>query len=211
MLCGTHPEHRYLCRWSYCNSQRNVLHNIWLEKRTSQIILLRHIKGQALTSLSFMANMMAPACSAAFPTIGSRITLMNATGMFMATDAPWNCYEIYCINFQIVAWMWELSSKQRKKRNRQQPEEKIRFIILIGCINAHITSIALTKYSERTEIQMVKIDSQTMDSHMEISGSSSSSEFPSVSTYCMPIIRIKPPKNNFFLTKRKYKQVNSIM
>lgn len=41
-----------------------------------------------LTSLSFMANMMPLACSAAFPTIGRRITLINATGIFNATDAP---------------------------------------------------------------------------------------------------------------------------
>lgn len=45
-------------------------------------------KKQILTSLSFTANITAPACSAAFPTIGSRITLINATGMFIALDVP---------------------------------------------------------------------------------------------------------------------------
>ena len=40
------------------------------------------------TSLSFMANMIAPACSAAFPTIGSKMTLIKAIGMFQETDAP---------------------------------------------------------------------------------------------------------------------------
>lgn len=43
---------------------------------------------QLLTSLSFIANMIALACSAAFPTIGSKITLIKATGMFNESDAP---------------------------------------------------------------------------------------------------------------------------
>lgn len=38
-----------------------------------------------------------------------------------------------------------------------------------------ITSIALTKYSERIEIHAVRIESQIMDSHLVISGASSSS------------------------------------
>lgn len=42
-----------------------------------------------LTSLSFMANMIALACSAALPTIGSKITLINAIGIFSAMDAPY--------------------------------------------------------------------------------------------------------------------------
>lgn len=42
----------------------------------------------SLTSLSFMANMIALACSAAFPTIGSKMTLMKAIGMFHAAEAP---------------------------------------------------------------------------------------------------------------------------
>jgi hypothetical protein len=37
-----------------------------------------------LTSLSFIANIIAPACSAAFPTIGSKITPINAIGIFHA-------------------------------------------------------------------------------------------------------------------------------
>uniref|UniRef100_A0A0V0GPQ6 Putative ovule protein n=1 Tax=Solanum chacoense TaxID=4108 RepID=A0A0V0GPQ6_SOLCH len=41
-----------------------------------------------ISSLSLQANMTAPACSAAFPTMGSTITLINATGIFIATDAP---------------------------------------------------------------------------------------------------------------------------
>lgn len=41
-----------------------------------------------LTSLSFMAKMIALACSAAFPTSGSNTTLINATGIFHAVDAP---------------------------------------------------------------------------------------------------------------------------
>lgn len=40
------------------------------------------------TSLSFIANIIALACSAAFPTIGSKITLIKETGMFIDTDAP---------------------------------------------------------------------------------------------------------------------------
>jgi hypothetical protein len=39
-----------------------------------------------------MANIMALACSAAFPTIGSRITLIKASGMFNDSEAP--CYNI---------------------------------------------------------------------------------------------------------------------
>jgi hypothetical protein len=39
-----------------------------------------------------MANMMALACSAAFPTIGSRITLIKATGKFNDSEAP--CYNM---------------------------------------------------------------------------------------------------------------------
>jgi len=35
-----------------------------------------------LTSLSFIANIIAPACSAAFPTIGSKITPINEIGIF---------------------------------------------------------------------------------------------------------------------------------
>lgn len=35
-----------------------------------------------------MANIMALACSAAFPTIGSKITLIKETGILHATEAP---------------------------------------------------------------------------------------------------------------------------
>jgi hypothetical protein len=45
-------------------------------------------KAATLTNLFFMANIMALACSAAFPTIGSRITLIKATGKFNESDAP---------------------------------------------------------------------------------------------------------------------------
>jgi hypothetical protein len=41
-----------------------------------------------LASLSFIANITALACSAAFPTIGSKTVLMNATGIFQALAAP---------------------------------------------------------------------------------------------------------------------------
>lgn len=41
-----------------------------------------------LTNLSFTANMTALACPAEFPTTGSKTTLMNATGMFQALEAP---------------------------------------------------------------------------------------------------------------------------
>jgi hypothetical protein len=41
-----------------------------------------------LTSLSFMANIIALACSAALPTIGSKITLIKDTGRFNESDAP---------------------------------------------------------------------------------------------------------------------------
>lgn len=38
-----------------------------------------------------------------------------------------------------------------------------------------VTSIAPTKYSDRTDIKAVIIESQIIDSHLEISGDSSSS------------------------------------
>ncbi len=41
-----------------------------------------------LTSLSFMANVIALAWSTAFPTSGSKTTLINETGKFNAIDAP---------------------------------------------------------------------------------------------------------------------------
>ena len=47
-----------------------------------------NVKRISLTSLSFMANIIALACSAAFPIMGSKITLINAIGTFHASDAP---------------------------------------------------------------------------------------------------------------------------
>jgi hypothetical protein len=44
------------------------------------------------TNLFFIANIMALACSAAFPTIGSRITLIKATGKLNDSDAPCHKY-----------------------------------------------------------------------------------------------------------------------
>ena len=41
-----------------------------------------------LTSLSFMANVIALAWSTAFPTSGSKITLINESGIFNAIDVP---------------------------------------------------------------------------------------------------------------------------
>lgn len=43
---------------------------------------------QFITSLFFMANIIALACSAAFPTIGNRMTLIKAIGRFSASEAP---------------------------------------------------------------------------------------------------------------------------
>lgn len=40
-----------------------------------------------------MANIIALACSAAFPTSGSNMTLINVTGIFHAVDAP--CKAVY--------------------------------------------------------------------------------------------------------------------
>ena len=40
-----------------------------------------------LTSLSFIENMVALACSAAFPTSGSNMTLINVTSIFNVVDA----------------------------------------------------------------------------------------------------------------------------
>ena len=46
-----------------------------------------------LTSLSLRANIMALACSAAFPTIGKIITLINAKGSPKLEDAPCSPYK----------------------------------------------------------------------------------------------------------------------
>jgi hypothetical protein len=50
--------------------------------------LTENEKNMPLTSLSFIANIIALACSAALPTIGSRMTLINAIGMLIDSDAP---------------------------------------------------------------------------------------------------------------------------
>lgn len=42
---------------------------------------------QVLTSLFLKANMIAPACSAALPTIGSKIMLRKLTDRFHESDA----------------------------------------------------------------------------------------------------------------------------
>jgi hypothetical protein len=43
-----------------------------------------------ISSLSLTANMIALACSAAFPTIGKMITLMKGRGTFHAAEAPYH-------------------------------------------------------------------------------------------------------------------------
>lgn len=55
--------------------------------KTVHICLKLHLQ-LILTSLSLTANITAPACSAAFPTTGRRITLRNATGILNSFDAP---------------------------------------------------------------------------------------------------------------------------
>lgn len=79
-----------------------------------------------LTSLSFMANIMALACSAAFPTIGSKITLIKATDMLIASEAP--CWTIrqhsdYYFNTELDI------NKERKYRNVSDRKEKHSCII----------------------------------------------------------------------------------
>ena len=54
--------------------------------RSNRSMKAKHMS--ALTSLSFMANIIALACSAALPTIGSKITLIKDTGRFNESDAP---------------------------------------------------------------------------------------------------------------------------
>jgi hypothetical protein len=54
--------------------------NNWREQKVSYLKML-------LTNLSFIANITAIACSATFPTIGSKTTLMNAIGMFQALES----------------------------------------------------------------------------------------------------------------------------
>jgi hypothetical protein len=72
------------------------------EKKRTKLSCRKGWKQAILTSLFFMANIMALACSAAFPTIGSRITLIKASGMFNDSEAP--CYNILKMH----------SSKRRK-------------------------------------------------------------------------------------------------
>lgn len=55
-----------------------------------KIFLIKYNNWWKLTSLSFMANMIALACSAAFAPSGSTMTPINATGIFHAADAPCN-------------------------------------------------------------------------------------------------------------------------
>jgi len=49
----------------------------------------KNLLGYILTILFLKANIIAPACSAAFPTTGSRIMLMNRTEIPSASDASW--------------------------------------------------------------------------------------------------------------------------
>jgi hypothetical protein len=63
--------------------------NNWCEQKV--INILSYLK-MLLTNLSFIANITAIACSAAFPTIGSKTTLMNAIGMFQALEAAWKLF-----------------------------------------------------------------------------------------------------------------------
>ena len=44
-----------------------------------------------------MANMIALACSAALPTIGSKMTLIKAIDVFNDSDAPWTGPETWYI------------------------------------------------------------------------------------------------------------------
>ena len=49
---------------------------------------LLKVNARKLTSLSFMANVIALAWSTAFPTSGSKTTLINESGIFNAIDVP---------------------------------------------------------------------------------------------------------------------------
>ena len=91
----SYHKHGDLRWWPYCNSQCNVLllsENETKGKENIMKIAKGNKKASTLTNLFFMANIMALACSAAFPTIGSRITLIKATGKFNESDAP--CYNM---------------------------------------------------------------------------------------------------------------------
>ena len=81
-----YPEHGYLGRGADGDAEGNVL-----RKKTVrfEVLLGGNNRGKmTVTSLSFMANMMALACSAALPTMGRRMTLIKGTGIFHATEAP---------------------------------------------------------------------------------------------------------------------------
>lgn len=58
--------------------------------RLNSIHGIKYRVSKPLTSLSFTANMIALACSAAFPTIGSKMTLIKATDIFNDSEAPCN-------------------------------------------------------------------------------------------------------------------------
>ena len=68
-------------------SKANTYSKSWVIK----IQMFLEVLFVLLTSLSLIANMTAPACSVAFPTIGSRIMLLKLTETPQDLDASWLC------------------------------------------------------------------------------------------------------------------------
>lgn len=78
-----------------------------------------------LTSLSFIANMMALACSAAFPTIGSKMTLMKARGILSAIEAHYKVWKSEAVMSK---------KKQWQKLNKTHPLKEVKIEIFFNFI-----------------------------------------------------------------------------
>lgn len=90
---------------------------------------------------------MAPACSTAFPTIGSRITLMKPT------DKP-HAFDAVCVPNQQNHYLLEMLKRYERK-------------------NLELTSIVATTYSDSRATTAVMRSNQTMALNTPITGNSS--------------------------------------
>lgn len=90
---NSHHKQSNLTSRAQCDAQRNILHfSSKISFKLHSYQDKSHEKGNIimsafLTSLFLKANMIAPACSAAFPTIGSNIMLIKLTEIPHESDA----------------------------------------------------------------------------------------------------------------------------
>lgn len=97
-----------------------------------------------ITSLSFTANMIALACSAAFTTIRSKMTLIKVTSMFIESDAP-----------------WKYSKRKQKNIVTLIIFSSVLYFLNFGCMVLDNTSQVTNIYPDKTNIHKVKIASHT--------------------------------------------------